>query len=568
MKYYLYAASIVFIALFSSEIESKTILKCKGISGEKIEIEVHQALDAIENRKKEAKYFLPYSRYLSYFDNNIEGCKSDKRKRKFKRKIRKLGKEALERRLKRKFSYLKNASKYRDVSTEYADLLKDQESYLAYGSKRVIPNTQENYLNMEIQSRDYANKRKKSCTNINLKDSLTSKVYDQHDVGWCYAFSASDLISQHLGEDISRSHLATMYNKFDIRNYKLNNKPKFKKWRLQIGEPSLALTEGGSVNNALEIAKEKGVCKESDLPSYFSEISSGNGAGDINFQRDHLIKELKKDIKAQRKVLRAVKKSWNRKSSNYKDNPEVEDLYNRLLQSRLDKANESRGFFSGITTIESMYDDYHLVASNKSLLVFLNNLKNFPMPKKLKNEIEQDIDNISLDSTVALHQIEKKLFVCSEGRLKGRGILNDLFPNINISDFTLALEEKNKKDFFLKLQDLSCKDEGRKKFDFSIKGELTYGKNNAKDILDEALDKGRLASISFDAQVLDNIFNLEGSWKKPHAATIIARRWNHDKELCEYQIKNSWGKDWQDNGFKWLGEDEIDLAVGKVDYIE
>ena len=148
------------------------------------------------------------------------------------------------------------------------------------------------------------------------------------------------------------------------------------------------------------------------------------------------------------------------------------------------------------------------------------------------------------------------------------GILNDLFPNIVFSDFVQALSSKNKKDFFLELQNLSCKGSERLSFDYEIIEKYSSKKEKANKFLDEALVKGRLASISFDGMVMDQYFVPGQKWRGSHGATIIGRKWNESRGICEYQIKNSWGSNWKQGGFTWLGEDELNAATRSVTYLE
>ena len=86
-------------------------------------------------------------------------------------------------------------------------------------------------------------------------------MYDQYDRGWCYAFAASDLISQHINKPVSRVHLSVLYNKYDF----LNN------LQTQVF-PSTSIVEGGFTKSTLKIAKKHGLCLEKDLPSFSQKL--------------------------------------------------------------------------------------------------------------------------------------------------------------------------------------------------------------------------------------------------------------------------------------------------------
>jgi C1A family cysteine protease len=89
-------------------------------------------------------------------------------------------------------------------------------------------------------------------------------VRDQDSIGWCYAFSAADLLSYKLGKKISAADMAMNYNDNWINNI-------FKK--LGSGEQDF---EGGWMASSIEATKRKGgACKEEDLRS------EDNGYSDI-----------------------------------------------------------------------------------------------------------------------------------------------------------------------------------------------------------------------------------------------------------------------------------------------
>ena len=163
----------------------------------------------------------------------------------------------MKKRLKNKWSKIKFSAKYRNVENEYDKLMTSQAKLKElYGMKEVIKPSDRLRKKMSEQSKKYVEKRKLSCTPIDLKNDQNKKIYNQFDKGWCYAFSTADLISQHAGKDVSRVHLSVMYNKHDFLNGFQN----------QVSS-SVSLVEGGFAMSALNIAKSNGLCFEEDLPS-------------------------------------------------------------------------------------------------------------------------------------------------------------------------------------------------------------------------------------------------------------------------------------------------------------
>jgi len=100
--------------------------------------------------------------------------------------------------------------------------------------------------------------RKESCSDVmNLKSPLdASAPKNQDSIGWCYAYTASDLIANATGVNPSSVYMAKLMNsKFN------NNRSSFSKLLFKDS------TEGGFINLAIDEAINKGICTENDLPS-------------------------------------------------------------------------------------------------------------------------------------------------------------------------------------------------------------------------------------------------------------------------------------------------------------
>lgn len=88
---------------------------------------------------------------------------------------------------------------------------------------------------------------------------------DQDGTGWCYAFTAADLISAEVGVPLSSTHTTTIFNRSidDTAFLKLA----YKIGKVFMESDFESTYEGGWVDMALEKAmKNKEVCKESALP--------------------------------------------------------------------------------------------------------------------------------------------------------------------------------------------------------------------------------------------------------------------------------------------------------------
>lgn len=109
---------------------------------------------------------------------------------------------------------------------------------------------------------------KSKCSPINIRDKMNPELQEgfnyarnQADVGWCYAFVAADLVSAEVGQMVSATHAAYIFNE-EIENsaflgffYSMSS--------LQFED----VFEGGFPDKSIELISKRGrICLESDLP--------------------------------------------------------------------------------------------------------------------------------------------------------------------------------------------------------------------------------------------------------------------------------------------------------------
>jgi hypothetical protein len=104
------------------------------------------------------------------------------------------------------------------------------------------------------------------CTPLDLRNDILGDVRNQDEVSWCYAYTASDLISYHYNlPRISAAATATDYNsqKFFVRLKRLLN------LYFYFGDRDLFKMEHqtGFIELSLSQSFKKGVCLSSDLPT-------------------------------------------------------------------------------------------------------------------------------------------------------------------------------------------------------------------------------------------------------------------------------------------------------------
>ena len=94
--------------------------------------------------------------------------------------------------------------------------------------------------------------------------------------------------------------------------------------------------------------------------------------------------------------------------------------------------------------------------------------------------------------------------------------------------------------------------------------------------IDEQLNKGDIIAVSYSSSILRNPANANYQRPSDHASTIVARRYNSQKNQCEYLLRNTWGRGCSyyassydcDNGHIWLPQEVIKKSVTGVDYLE
>lgn len=125
------------------------------------------------------------------------------------------------------------------------------------------------------QSKD-SSAREKACTAKDNRDDSLGKARNQGEVGWCYAFTAADLISHKLKKRVSATDIAFGFNQKDptILGEKLKKAMEagelLKKNRFTLETSS----DGGLTTEAINYQTAKGVCLEKDLPSDETTMSS------------------------------------------------------------------------------------------------------------------------------------------------------------------------------------------------------------------------------------------------------------------------------------------------------
>jgi hypothetical protein len=144
----------------------------------------------------------------------------------------------------------------------FQDVSQDVET--ALGLRRRLglsTNEMETHLRSRaVEGREATARESQYCRPVDLRGPRLGPVRDQDSIGWCYAFSAADLLSYRLGERISAADLAVQHNAYDLR-------ARARTWVRSLGGNSLP-AEGGWPKTAIDAAAQRGgACRERDFRS-------------------------------------------------------------------------------------------------------------------------------------------------------------------------------------------------------------------------------------------------------------------------------------------------------------
>lgn len=125
-----------------------------------------------------------------------------------------------------------------------------------------------------------------------------------------------------------------------------------------------------------------------------------------------------------------------------------------------------------------------------------------------------------------------------------------LFPNLKNAG--RVFREASSFHLTKDLADQAC----GKRIDIShIKSHFKVGASREKNrdliqVIDQQLNQKNILSVGFDAQII-NTDNLERNKLGLHANTIVGRRYNEQKDRCEYLFHNTWGESCTDQFVGW-----------------
>ncbi|WP_142699474.1 C1 family peptidase [Bdellovibrio sp. ZAP7] len=154
-----------------------------------------------------------------------------------------------------------------DTSAKYGNTTQFEKEFADY-SKEFGFADYKNYLAEKKQQGLAAEaKERKVCTSVDMSKDMPP-ARNQDSVGWCYAFTAADLMSYKLKKNISAVDIALAYQDDWISG--------MDRGILGTAAPDI---RGGFTDKALQMASKNGFCLESELPS--EDNQGGNFAANL-----------------------------------------------------------------------------------------------------------------------------------------------------------------------------------------------------------------------------------------------------------------------------------------------
>ncbi|WP_413580382.1 hypothetical protein [Bdellovibrio sp. HCB288] len=168
------------------------------------------------------------------------------------------------------------------------------------------------------------------CSNVDVRDSLPADVKtfmstpsDQGDIGWCYGYTAADIISQALGTPVSALHLSAYYASEVTVLGKIGR-----------GVVNKTTTpEGGMVGVAVRKMYDLGyACKEQDVPSQGTKEVYLSSRTKVHNGMAFLINRMK-DLRAG-KCVDLCEKSFNQLAEGFFPGTSPDTIRKYLLNHR------------------------------------------------------------------------------------------------------------------------------------------------------------------------------------------------------------------------------------------
>jgi hypothetical protein len=149
------------------------------------------------------------------------------------------------------------------------------------------------------------------------------------------------------------------------------------------------------------------------------------------------------------------------------------------------------------------------------------------------------------------------------------------FKNVDAGQFVKMLQTKNIARFYADLRENVCRDD-RKPFNTEWKVKMVLKNPNLFKRVSEQLELGRLVGLDYNSRILQDSSNRGVTFAGLHTSSIVGRRWNGQKNSCEFLIRDSHGEECGekydpsyecDAGNVWIPETKIYPSTVSIVYM-
>jgi hypothetical protein len=354
-------------------------------------------------------------------------------------------------------------------------------------------------------------KSNEDCQEVDFSHRF-GEVRNQGDIGYCWAFSTASVIEDYICREMSSSFCRNYLSVFDVSRFD---------WGLGGKEGSLPFSSLKALVDSGE-----GVCLEKLAP--YSKLGMSNSYSLSVGQR----------VKSLGRVFSAWKETVN---SSYKESSFLSDILHFLFQAGVPRT-EAEAIEKVMLIIEEQLKIDKIADPNKFIL---NALKS--------SQSESDF----LKKVLITESCKANRIGFSQARLQG--------GEVSIED--------NKRLF-------SILNPGAPVLASTTPEDIRRIKNKQLHLLNqlnEGLDIGASVGIGLSMGIMkdDNGENIYGRPSNPtrsikfapnHAMVAIGRRFNKRTGVCQFKIRNSWGRD--DKLGLWQNENDVRDSLESVYYLE
>jgi hypothetical protein len=146
--------------------------------------------------------------------------------------------------------------------------------------------------------------------------------------------------------------------------------------------------------------------------------------------------------------------------------------------------------------------------------------------------------------------------------------------HLNPKNFSELLKSPSQMLLYRNLRNIVCQKD-RMEFSHRWKVKMSLRHPNIFGRINEQLQLGRLVAIDYDARILESQSHQGIKLSELHTTSIVARRWNEQKNSCEYLIRDSHGRQCRrydpsydcENGQVWLDESVLYPSMTSMVYM-